>query len=153
MSINWVKVEEKPEKKQSIEGKVLLDLRAKINDLELQLTKRTTELNNTKERLTTTQQNLDETSEKLTQSEKKLKESEKKISEKEENLKSASDKITDLQKKIERADGFAQVFPDLLEVPRAAAFLKNSLFSYSPNVTPPRSATQSIRSMAGPPYA
>ena len=45
MSINWVKVEEKPEKKQSIEGRVLLDLRAKINDLELKVTQLTNDLN------------------------------------------------------------------------------------------------------------
>ena len=37
MSIDWSKVESSPETKQKVEGKVLLDLRAKIVDLEQDL--------------------------------------------------------------------------------------------------------------------
>ena len=38
MSIDWIKAESDPSKSQKIEGRFLLDLRAKINDLEKQLT-------------------------------------------------------------------------------------------------------------------
>ena len=37
MSIDWAKAEERPEKKLAIEGKFLLDLRSKVNNLEKQL--------------------------------------------------------------------------------------------------------------------
>ncbi len=73
MAINWVKVEEKPEKKQAIEGRVLLDLRSKINDLELKVTQLTNDLDESKEKLRNTQQKLDETSEALSGTEKKIK--------------------------------------------------------------------------------
>ena len=36
MSIDWARAEENPTKKQSIEGRFLLDLRTKVNDLEKQ---------------------------------------------------------------------------------------------------------------------
>ena len=34
MSIDWSRIEEKPEAKQKVDGRALLDLRAKITDLE-----------------------------------------------------------------------------------------------------------------------
>lgn len=44
MSIDWVRAEEKPEKKLSVEGRFLLDLRSKINNIEKQLTIKAKEL-------------------------------------------------------------------------------------------------------------
>jgi len=38
LPIDWAKAEEAPQKAQKVEGRFLLDLRAKVNDLEKQLT-------------------------------------------------------------------------------------------------------------------
>ncbi|MBD3194480.1 MAG: hypothetical protein GF317_05445 [Candidatus Lokiarchaeota archaeon] len=40
MSIDWVKAEERPDKKQRVKGENLMDLRIKINKLEKQLRKK-----------------------------------------------------------------------------------------------------------------
>ena len=61
MSIDWQKAEEKPEKKQSVEGRFLLDLRAKVNDLEKQLSETKSELSQVQEKLKTTTLNLENT--------------------------------------------------------------------------------------------
>jgi len=55
LSIDWAKAEEKPDKKQAIEGRFLLDLRAKVNDLEKQLSENKTELSATQTQLKGTQ--------------------------------------------------------------------------------------------------
>lgn len=44
IGIDWTKAEEKPEKKLSVEGKYLLELRTQAKDLEQELTKKQTEL-------------------------------------------------------------------------------------------------------------
>jgi len=44
MSVDWQKAEENPDKSQKIQGRFLLDLRAKVNDLEKQLTDTRNEL-------------------------------------------------------------------------------------------------------------
>ena len=49
MSIDWAKAEEAPDKAQKVEGKFLLDLRAKVNDLEKQLTEAKSDLSAAKE--------------------------------------------------------------------------------------------------------
>ena len=51
MSIDWSKVESSPETKQKVEGKVLLDLRAKIVDLEQDLYKTKEKLSDTEKKL------------------------------------------------------------------------------------------------------
>ena len=51
MSIDWARAEEKPDKKQSVEGRFLLDLRIKINDLEKQLADTKKELAQMKNKL------------------------------------------------------------------------------------------------------
>ena len=49
MPIDWAKAEESPQKAQKVEGRFLLDLRAKVNDLEKQLTETKAELNQTQD--------------------------------------------------------------------------------------------------------
>ncbi len=61
MSIDWAKAEEKPDKKQAVEGRFLLDLRAKVNDLEKQLTDTKNKLNKTQSNLKSTGVSLENT--------------------------------------------------------------------------------------------
>ncbi|MFX1344460.1 MAG: hypothetical protein ACFFAI_05090 [Promethearchaeota archaeon] len=61
ISIDWEKAEAKPEKKMSVEGGFLLDLRAKVNDLEKQLSETKTELSQTQDKLANTQNELADT--------------------------------------------------------------------------------------------
>ena len=65
MSIDWAKAEEKPEKKLSVEGRILLDLRSKINSLEKQLAQKTKELDRTSNDFITAKEKLSETSKKF----------------------------------------------------------------------------------------
>ncbi len=58
ISVDWSKATEKPDKKQAVEGRFLLDLRSKIDDLEQKLKQKeqkieklSKELNGTKEKL------------------------------------------------------------------------------------------------------
>ena len=59
MSIDWSLAESKPEKGQKVEGRFLLDLRAKVNDLEQQLSENKKELSETQKMLQDTTQTLD----------------------------------------------------------------------------------------------
>ena len=68
MSIDWAKAEEAPQKSQKVEGRFLLDLRSKVNDLEKQLTETKgelaqtqTDLNSTKGELESTKSTLEST--------------------------------------------------------------------------------------------
>ncbi|MCK4286231.1 MAG: hypothetical protein KAX18_08505, partial [Candidatus Lokiarchaeota archaeon] len=60
MSIDWIKAESRPEKKLSVEGKFLLDLRSKINNIEKQLAQKTKDLEKTSSDLKTTREKLTE---------------------------------------------------------------------------------------------
>ena len=67
ISVDWSLAESKPEKGQKVEGRFLLDLRSKINDMEQQLkvkngkiTTATSELEGIKERLKETEDKLKE---------------------------------------------------------------------------------------------
>ncbi len=51
ISIDWMKAEEKPNTAQKVEGRYLIDLRAKINELERRLTEKNQDLNTSKEEL------------------------------------------------------------------------------------------------------
>ena len=56
--IDWGLAEEKPGKKQSIEGKKLLELRMKSNDLEKSISQRDKELQEVKDELKITKDKL-----------------------------------------------------------------------------------------------
>jgi exonuclease SbcC len=88
-----------PEKVLKIEGKVLLDLRAKITELESELTKLQEELQKTKEELEKTKEVLKETHHKLIGREKSLIKISEKFSASKRNLDSISEKklITDIE--------------------------------------------------------
>ena len=58
MSIDWERAEIAPDKVQKIEGRILLDLRAKINELERDLIKNKDDLRKTKESLKEVQTKL-----------------------------------------------------------------------------------------------
>jgi len=58
ITINWERAELSPEKTLKVEGKLLLDLRAKIKELERELTKNQEELEKTKEELKETHHKL-----------------------------------------------------------------------------------------------
>ena len=60
LSIDWARAEERPDKKLSVEGKVLLDLRSKINSLEKQLTQNKKDLERTSLELKTSKERLSE---------------------------------------------------------------------------------------------
>ena len=51
MSINWERAELAPDKSQKVEGRVLLDLRARINELEKELANLKEEFKKTQEQL------------------------------------------------------------------------------------------------------
>jgi len=50
VSIDWERAELTPQKSQKVEGRVLLDLRAKINELERDVVKYKEDLRNIKEK-------------------------------------------------------------------------------------------------------
>ena len=61
MTIDWAKAEEHPDKSQKVEGRFLLDLRAKVNDLEKQLSENKSELSRTQTDLNSTKDALEKT--------------------------------------------------------------------------------------------
>ena len=76
-NVNWQYAEERPEKIQKVEGRFLLDLRSKINDMEQQLKTKnekllntSNDLNATKEKLKNTEKNLKEKTEDVSRLEK-----------------------------------------------------------------------------------
>ena len=72
ISIDWQKAEEHPDKGQKVEGRFLLDLRAKVNDLEKQLTDTKNELNRTQNNLKSTGESLESTTNNLESSKSSL---------------------------------------------------------------------------------
>ncbi|MFX0011743.1 MAG: hypothetical protein ACFE9R_15625, partial [Candidatus Hermodarchaeota archaeon] len=58
MGIDWEKCEIAPQKTQKVEGRVLLDLRAKVNELERDLARSNEELKNLREELKEVQKKL-----------------------------------------------------------------------------------------------
>jgi len=84
MSINWERAELAPDKVLKVEGRVLLDLRAKINELEREIAK-------TKEDLRKTKEKLKETHNKLTGREKSLVKISEKFSSAKKNLDNVSE--------------------------------------------------------------
>ena len=59
MSIDWAKAEERPEKRLSVEGRFLLDLRSKINTLEKQLAHKTKDFDKTSNKVKETLEQAD----------------------------------------------------------------------------------------------
>ena len=100
MSINWAIVEEKPHKKQKVLGRLLLDLRSKINSLEKELATKKKALLESSD----TKKGLKESIKSLSASESdlkiKLSRANTRISELESNLKAFKDKNSELEKTI-----------------------------------------------------
>lgn len=71
--IDWESCEEKPTKSQKIEGRFLLDLRAKINDLEGQLREKSISLEKAEQRLKENQEELSQVKVTLSQQNEKIK--------------------------------------------------------------------------------
>ncbi|MFW9872895.1 MAG: hypothetical protein ACFFG0_07320 [Candidatus Thorarchaeota archaeon] len=77
MSIDWAKAEERADKKLSIEGKFLLDLRSKINNLEKQLAQKIKDLDKTSNDLRLTQEKFSDVSKKAQEQTQSLLETQK----------------------------------------------------------------------------
>ena len=108
ISINWHKAENKPDVKQKVLGRVLLDLRSKINDLEKQLGVKAKELEEVKISINT-----------LTSSEANLKfklsNAEQKISMLETKVKNSADKEVVMEKTIEHRNQVIEKLEDDFE--------------------------------------
>lgn len=65
MSIDWEKIELRPEKKLPVEGRFLLDLRSKVNNLEKQLAQTAKDLDKTSTDLKSTKEKFSEVSKKV----------------------------------------------------------------------------------------
>jgi len=92
--IDWKLAEEKPESKQKVEGKFLLDLRTKVNDLERELTQKKKELEETFTEIANLNKNIKYLKED-NQKDKKL------IEEVHEKFMSASDELFETKKQEE----------------------------------------------------
>ena len=115
MRIDWELATVKPNRRQKIEGKYLLDLRTKIYDLEHELTQSNKEIEQAKEKLTITEQSFNQLTEKFITSEKnmnevisdlkkKLRMAEIKVTEKVDRVDVSLDRITELEQKIVNKD-------------------------------------------------
>ena len=90
MSINWKRAQDKPNSKQKVLGKILLDIRLKVNDLENQLSEKRKHLESLNVNISSSDVNLQE----------HLTNAEVKISECERKLNSSADKIIYLEKSL-----------------------------------------------------
>ena len=90
MSINWKHAQDKPNSKQKVLGKILLDIRSKVNDLENQLSEKRKQLESLNENVSSSDVNLQE----------HLTNAEGKITECERKLNSSADKIIYLEKSL-----------------------------------------------------
>ena len=116
LAIDWDRISEKPEKAYKVEGRFLLDLRTKINDLEQQLKiktdkldRATNELNETKEKLTGREKSLSEKTEELSAIKKELgslKEEKEKIDKEVVSLKSNK---SDLEKRLSELESLKEL--------------------------------------------
>ena len=70
--IDWLKVEARPEVKQKVEGRFLLDLRTKVNSLERQLTQKKIDLEKVLNDLETTSKELQVAKDTLSSKEEKI---------------------------------------------------------------------------------
>ena len=104
MSINWAKCEEAPHKKYKVLGRFLLDLRAKINQLEKDYSEKRKEMLDVKENSTSTKKGLEDSIKTLTSSESdlriKLSKANTTISEIEGNVKTLEEKNAELERII-----------------------------------------------------
>jgi chromosome segregation ATPase len=94
MNIDWKKAESKPNSKQKVLGRILIDWKEKINDLEKQLALKLKELDEAKHLLNGLTSN--DTEHKF-----KILNAERKISTLEDKLKTSTEKIEELKKTIE----------------------------------------------------
>jgi len=115
MRIDWELATIKPNRRQKVEGKFLLDLRTKIYDLEHELSQRNKEIEQAKDKLTITEQSFNQLTEKFIASEKnmneiisdlkkKLRMAETKVTEKVERVDVSLDRIVELEQKIVNKD-------------------------------------------------
>ncbi|TFG24870.1 MAG: hypothetical protein EU532_12190 [Promethearchaeota archaeon] len=115
MRIDWEIAQIRPNKKQKIEGKFLLDLRSKIYELEHDLAQKYKEIEQSKEKLTITEQSFNQLTEKFITTEKnlnnvisdlkkKLRLAEAKVTEKGDRVDVSIDRIKELEQKISNKD-------------------------------------------------
>ncbi len=104
MNIDWIKAESKPNTKQKVLGRFLLDLRSKINNLEKELAENKKDIYDIKVRSSQKEKNLEDSIKNLASSESDLKVklyiAETRISELESIGKSLTEKNSDLEKTI-----------------------------------------------------
>ena len=104
LSINWAKCEESPNKKYKVLGRFLLDLRAKINNLEKEFAAKKKDIQDFRDNTLSTKKGLEDTIKSLSSSESdlkiKLSKANTKISEIEGSLKALKDKNLELESTI-----------------------------------------------------
>lgn len=101
MGINWTKAEDKPEKSQSIQGRILLDLRHKTDNLEEELAKAKNELMTTQRDLSNREINYDNSLQEKNDAVNELK---KKLGIMEIECTSLSEKSNNLKKELDETN-------------------------------------------------
>jgi chromosome segregation ATPase len=115
MRIDWELAQIRPNKKQKIEGKFLIDLRTKIYELEHNLALKNKEIDQSKEKLSITEQSFNQLTQKFITTEKnlnnvisdlkkKLMMSETKVIEKVDKVDGSMERIKELEQKISNKD-------------------------------------------------
>ena len=104
ISIDWVEVEKFPDKKQSLDGKFLLDMRAKVNDLEKQLSVKKQEKVNFLAEIAQLIKVKSALGEKLSKTEEELNEAKKEIVELESTLNVSSEQSSEFAQKVAEKD-------------------------------------------------
>ncbi len=102
MSINWQEAEEKPDKKQKIDGKELIGLRELTNNLERELIETKDELSHTKEILEQISRDLEESERKAAEKEKANEDLVSQILELNQTLESYATQIKDLEISLDK---------------------------------------------------
>lgn len=117
MSIDWARAEERPDKKLSVEGKFLLDLRSRINNIEKQLVQKTKDLEKASSDLKTNQEKLIETKKIAEQKTQSLTEAQKNFERVREEKLYADAEITKLKNsKLEIEKKLAETEPKITEL-------------------------------------
>ena len=104
ISIDWVKVEKFPNKKQSVDGKFLLDMRAKVDDLEKQLSVKKQEKVNFLAEIAQLTKDKSALEEKLSKTEKELNEAKSKIAELDSTLNVSSEHSSEFAQEVAEKD-------------------------------------------------
>ena len=100
MSIDWSKLESKPEMKLKVDGQILLDFKAKIHDLELELIQHKEDLEKTQEIVSEKETSIKILTDKFSSTESELNESEKKIQSNAEQINSLTNQNAELMDQL-----------------------------------------------------